>query len=41
MATRDRQTRLADLEKADAPPAGLFYLQAQITNSKTLISTIA
>jgi hypothetical protein len=41
MGTRDRKARLAVLEKAHAPTAGLSYLQAQITNSKTSMSAIA
>jgi hypothetical protein len=41
MGTRDRKARLAILEKAHAPTAGLSYMQAQITNSKTSMSAIA
>ncbi len=41
MGTRDRKARLAVLEKAHAPTAGLSYMQAQITNSKTSMSAIA
>jgi hypothetical protein len=41
MGTRDRKARLAVLEKAHTPTAGLSYLQAQITNSKTSMSAIA
>jgi hypothetical protein len=41
MATQDRKARLAVLEKAHAPTAGLSYMQAQITNSKTSMSAIA
>src|SRR5437667_9363254 len=41
MGIRDRKARLAVLEKAHAPTAGLSYMQAQITNSKTSMSTIA
>jgi hypothetical protein len=35
MGTRDRKAKLAVLEKAYAPTAGLSYMQTQITNSKT------
>src|SRR6201987_1857701 len=35
MGTRDRKAKLAVLEKAHPPTAGLSYMQAQITNSKT------
>jgi len=38
---RDRKARLAVLEKAHAPTAGLSYMQAQITSSKTSMSAIA
>ncbi|MGA7558534.1 MAG: hypothetical protein WCF61_12015 [Terriglobales bacterium] len=38
MGTRDRKARLAVLQKAHAPTAGLSYMQAQITNSKTSMS---
>ena len=41
MGTRDRKARLAVLEKAHAPTAGLSYMQAQITNSKTSMSAVA
>jgi hypothetical protein len=41
MGTRDRKARLAVLEKALAPTAGLSYMQAQITNSKTSMSAMA
>ena len=41
MGTRDRKARLAVVEKAHAPTAGLPYMQAQITNSKTSMSAIA
>jgi hypothetical protein len=41
MGTRDRKARLAVLEKAHALTAGLSYMQAQITNSKTSMSEIA
>src|SRR5260370_196325 len=41
MGTQDRKARLAVLEKAHAPTAGLSYMQAQITNSKTSMSAIA
>src|SRR5260370_19500139 len=40
MGTQDRKARLAVLEKAHAPTAGLSYMQAQITNSKTSMSAI-
>jgi hypothetical protein len=41
MGTRDRKARLAVLEKAHASTAGLSYMQAQITSSKTSMSAIA
>jgi hypothetical protein len=38
MGTRNRKARLAVLEKAHAPTAGLSHMQAQITNPKTSVS---
>jgi hypothetical protein len=41
IGTRDRKQGLAVLEKAHALTAGLSYMQAQITNSKTSMSALS